>query len=303
MKKQEDLFTIVFLPGSKGRVRRLTLTRQALKSSLAVTLTVLVVSVFLALSYFQMLGKVLELESLRQETKSQRLQIQSFAVNLFDLEKQLLRLKEFDHRLQRAANLGARERSTPADARGGPATLGVELTKVGTPSAQEMMDQMRWGITRLKEEASRQEVSFQRLFEHFEDRRYQLAATPSLWPVRGRLTSHFGYRTSPFTGAIEFHSGIDIATAKGTPVHAPADGEVSAVGFNEGYGRYLEIDHGYGLRTAYGHISHTSMSVGQKVRRGQVIASVGNSGNSTGPHLHYEVRAQNVPRNPMKYIF
>jgi murein DD-endopeptidase MepM/ murein hydrolase activator NlpD len=129
-----------------------------------------------------------------------------------------------------------------------------------------------------------------------------LASSPMLWPVEGRVTSSFGEREDPFNGEGAFHSGIDIATIYGTAVHAPAEGIVVSAGFGNGYGREVVIDHGHGLTTIYGHLSGFGVVAGQHVSRGDVIAYVGDSGRSTGPHLHYEVRIHDQPVNPHKYL-
>ena len=140
------------------------------------------------------------------------------------------------------------------------------------------------------------------LVEYLEDQKSLLASTPSIWPVRGWLTSTFGYRTSPFTGRREMHKGLDIATRSGTPIIAPADGLVVFSGREGGFGNMIVIDHGYGITTRYGHCSALDAKLGQKIKRGDVIARVGNTGRSTGPHVHYEVAVNGVPVNPSRYI-
>jgi murein DD-endopeptidase MepM/ murein hydrolase activator NlpD len=125
---------------------------------------------------------------------------------------------------------------------------------------------------------------------------------PTLWPVVGRITSSFGERLDPFNGEGAFHSGIDIGTSFGAPVRAPADGVVLKASYGNGYGREIIIDHGNGIETLYGHLSGFAVTAGEQVRRGQVIGYVGDSGRSTGPHLHYEVRIRNTPVNPHKYL-
>ncbi len=126
--------------------------------------------------------------------------------------------------------------------------------------------------------------------------------TPSIYPTSGILTSPFGFRRDPFTGKIKHHDGIDISAPEGTPIVAPADGIVKSVRWVRGYGLLIEIDHGFGVTTRYGHCSRSAVRQGQFVRRGQVIGYVGNTGRSTGPHLHYEVRVMGRPINPIKYI-
>ncbi len=126
--------------------------------------------------------------------------------------------------------------------------------------------------------------------------------TPSLWPVLGRVTSSFGERLDPFNGEGAFHAGLDIAAAYGTPVRAPADGVIAKAGPASGYGREMIVDHGGGITTIYGHLSAFAMVAGQVVKQGQVIGYIGSAGRSTGPHLHYEVRVNNMPVNPHKYL-
>jgi murein DD-endopeptidase MepM/ murein hydrolase activator NlpD len=127
--------------------------------------------------------------------------------------------------------------------------------------------------------------------------------TPSVWPVEGKLESGFGGRRNPFgANSYEFHSGQDIDAPWGAPVIAGANGNVSFVGWQNGYGQLVVIDHGGGLTTRYGHLSHIDVSQGQTVTRGQFIARVGSTGRSTGPHLHYEVRINEEPVNPLQYL-
>ena len=129
-----------------------------------------------------------------------------------------------------------------------------------------------------------------------------LANAPSLWPVVGPVTSSFGEREDPFNGEGAFHAGIDISSTFGEPVRATADGTVEMADRASGYGREVVIDHGFGVKTLYGHLSGFAVIAGQQVTRGQVIGYVGMSGRSTGPHLHYEVRVRNTPVNPHKYL-
>jgi murein DD-endopeptidase MepM/ murein hydrolase activator NlpD len=120
--------------------------------------------------------------------------------------------------------------------------------------------------------------------------------------VQGVVTSSFGARLDPFNNEGAFHSGIDIATALGDAVRAPADGTVVKAGMGTGYGREVIIDHGHGMETLYAHLSGFAVVAGQDVRRGDILGYVGSSGHSTGPHLHYEVRIHDTPVNPSKYL-
>lgn len=130
----------------------------------------------------------------------------------------------------------------------------------------------------------------------------QLATKPSIWPTNGEITSGFGWRTSPWGDGSELHPGIDIANSMGTPVVATADGEVVKSEASGGYGNIVQIDHGNGITTIYGHNSRFAVSVGQSVKKGQVISYVGSTGRSTGPHLHYEVRVNGTPVDPTSFL-
>ena len=141
-----------------------------------------------------------------------------------------------------------------------------------------------------------------RLQAFFEDQQQLLAATPSIWPVRGYLSASFGNRKDPFTGMPDFHPGIDVSTPRGTKVVAPADGVVVFVGRKQGYGKAMVINHGYGVVTRYGHLDGWNVRPGQRVRRGDPVAFVGNTGRSTAPHLHYEVWVDDQLRNPIEFI-
>jgi len=148
-----------------------------------------------------------------------------------------------------------------------------------------------------------QRASLEALVAGLEDRRDQLAATPSIWPTSGFVTSGYGFRISPFTGRQQFHAGIDIAADFGTKIVAPASGRVIWAGQRGAFGRVVEIDHGFGVSTIFGHTDDIYVRVGQRVERGTRIASVGSTGRSTGPHLHYQVKANGRTVNPADYIF
>jgi septal ring factor EnvC (AmiA/AmiB activator) len=127
-------------------------------------------------------------------------------------------------------------------------------------------------------------------------------SSPSIWPVEGLVTGSFGERIDPFNGEGAFHNGVDISSSYGQAVIAPADGVVEFADFFGGYGRAVVLEHGRGVSTRYGHLSGFAVTQGQRVHRGDIIGYVGLSGRSTGPHLHYEVRINDIPVNPHKYL-
>lgn len=139
--------------------------------------------------------------------------------------------------------------------------------------------------------------------QNVERREALAAATPSIWPTRGWLTGRFGERADPFDGGPEFHEGIDISASKGTPVFATADGVVETAGYNSGgYGNMIMLRHGFGLETRYGHLSRFAVRAGDRVKRGQVIGYVGETGRATGYHLHYEIIANGQLLNPLRLL-
>jgi len=129
-----------------------------------------------------------------------------------------------------------------------------------------------------------------------------LGIAPSLWPVVGEITGHFGERLDPFSGEGAFHAGMDIASHYGDAIRATADGVVAETDRRTGYGRLIVIDHGFGVTTWYGHLSGFNTQPGTHVKAGDIIGYEGQSGRSTGPHLHYEVRIYNTPVNPWRYL-
>lgn len=146
------------------------------------------------------------------------------------------------------------------------------------------------------------EQSVIELWESLSASQSVLAATPSIRPARGPIGSTFGYRIDPINGKTKMHAGLDIVASPGTPVRSPADGIVSFAGWDDTYGKLVSIDHGYGVLTRYAHNSQIYVQVGQKVSKYDVISATGSTGRSTGPHLHYEVRVNGIPVNPMNYI-
>jgi murein DD-endopeptidase MepM/ murein hydrolase activator NlpD len=162
--------------------------------------------------------------------------------------------------------------------------------------------QLQAQAERLAAELAERERSLDELVGRLEGKSAQLASTPSIWPTSGWVTSGYGYRTSPFTGRKQFHSGLDIAANFGTPVVAPATGRVVFAGRKGAMGKMVEIDHGYGIHSLYGHLAEFFVKKGEFVERGQRIAAVGSTGRSTGPHLHYAVRLDRKHVNPANYI-
>lgn len=157
-------------------------------------------------------------------------------------------------------------------------------------------------IDQAVKDSNLKEQSVIELWELLSDRQSLLAATPSIQPARGPIGSRFGYRIDPINGRQKMHAGLDITAPPGTPIRSPADGIVSFAGWDDQFGKLVSIDHGYGVLTRFAHNSQIFVQVGQKVSRYDVIAAVGSTGRSTGPHLHYEVRVNGIAVNPANYV-
>ena len=166
----------------------------------------------------------------------------------------------------------------------------------GTSSPEE------WQLERLLSLAQQEAEDLATIEEELKARVGEQKNMPCIMPAEGIVTSGFGYRRDPVWGGWRFHAGIDIAGPAGTPIIAAAGGTVISAGWDKGYGLAVEIDHGKGVTTYYAHCSRLAVSPGMEVKRGEVIAYTGATGKATGPHLHYEVRVNGVPRNPEKYI-
>ncbi len=166
------------------------------------------------------------------------------------------------------------------------------------PTLTAVKERLDW----LAKQTAAQERILSELSQAAEQRSSRWASTPSIWPVKGWVTSGFGPRISPFTEKPAWHDGLDIGAAPNAPVQAPAQGRVTSTGFDPKLGNIVRVDHGFGVETLYGHLAKALVKEGQRVNRGDVIALVGSSGLSTGPHLHYMVKVNGQALDPAKYI-
>jgi murein DD-endopeptidase MepM/ murein hydrolase activator NlpD len=298
--KKEGIFTIWIFRGGPFKPLKIKLPGRIAKILLAVLLVIIVSFPFITMSY---ISKTAQLAQIRHERAAQSEHIASLNKQVGEFQQQIQRLKEFDVKLRIIANLENAEETDSFLGVGGisPSTR-EPWQEQETEAETKDLQRMKADLDRLCTEAEFREKSFQELYSFLEGKKKELACTPAIWPTRGWLTSRFGYRIDPFTGLRQFHEGIDIANRMGTPIVVPADGVISRVFNNFGFGLMVEVTHGYGIVTRYGHLSKSYVKVGQRVKRGERIAAIGNTGRATGPHLHYEVRLNDVPLNPQNYI-
>jgi murein DD-endopeptidase MepM/ murein hydrolase activator NlpD len=254
--------------------------------------------------YLQVAQDAAENRILRDENLTLRTQLKSVRERIEHIGSTLDRVERFDQKLRAVTMLSDPQRNLamgPTEPEPGTTspttdTQFTQLTTTDTPNA------LMGRLDRLSAEATRQEQSLQELQAYFQDQKSLLASTPSIWPARGWVTSDFGSRLDPYTADRVMHQGLDIAAPHGKEVFSPSDGTVVFAGLEGGYGNVIVIDHGYGIKTRYGHLAKILVKPGEKVKRGALIAAVGNTGRSTGPHLHYEVRVNGIPQNPRKFI-
>ncbi|MEA3280094.1 MAG: M23 family metallopeptidase [Thermodesulfobacteriota bacterium] len=253
-------------------------------------------------SFIKIRGVESDIISQMDEIANQRKQINKFADEINDLKAKLVELNNFEKKIRIIANIEKNDEQDSLFGVGGsiPEDLDTEipLTERHNSLLREMHEQTK----QLKLASTGQEEGFESLLKHLEDQRNLLASTPAIRPTKGWISSRFGYRKSPFTGLREFHKGLDIATKNGTPIIASADGIVTYAGRKRLMGRMIVIDHGHGMVTRYAHLEKILKKSGEPVKRGDTIGLVGNTGRSTGPHLHYEVRLNGIPVNPERYI-
>jgi murein DD-endopeptidase MepM/ murein hydrolase activator NlpD len=269
--------TIIFVPHARARFRQLTISTRRLAVAAAGIAVLFVATLSFGWAFFasqrqdrQYRQAIAENERLRAATAALHQRLDGISQQLSDFEART-------RRLAIVAGLG--------DAvRGG----------VGGPSAASSTD-LSGRSAMVSSRLSQLESQFSRRFE-------LVASTPTVWPVHGAVNSGFGVRPDPFTGQPAFHEGVDISTARSEPVLATADGVVLRSGWAGEYGKAIALLHGDRYETVYGHLEQTLVAEGQKVHRGDRVGLVGSTGRSTAPHLHYEVRVDGHPVNPLEYI-
>ena len=310
-KTKKPVLTLIAVPEEGGRVRRLQLSRRALNLALIGLGLLFVVGCVVLMDYVTSRFELIHLRhqigqsqesnaKLAQTNKYQEAQIEALSGKVAGIRKKLDRMDEIDNSIRRLTHLNPEEEGAAAAAMGGEGEplVGTHFG-LGGKSAFQSFHAI---LDRLDQGADHRVGSLEALQKDLSSFTGTLVTVPSIWPVRGWVSSEFGYRISPFTGDRAMHTGIDVATPEGMPVIAPADGIVQFIGVQGNYGNALVLRHGAGLSTLFGHLQAALVSEGTLVKRGQQIALVGNTGRSTGPHLHYEVRLDNLPVNPRRYI-
>ena len=331
MNDPKKNISIYFVTNDEKQTRKITLPVSYLKFILFIAAFV-IISLFAGfIDYFGLLAQSIENKKLKIENQNLQKQFQVVEGKLASLQSGLDRVGVITNKLKLITDTHMKDRSERLSF---PAQINNagegEVAAADRMSTEEFYEQepsiqtenpvntLRGELATEKSSANYatlvikideavkdsllKEQSVIELWESLSASQSLLAATPSIRPTRGPIGSRFGYRVDPINGSMKMHAGLDIVVSPGTPVRAPADGVVSFAGWDDFYGKLVSIDHGYGVLTRYAHNSQIYVQVGQKVAKYDVISATGSTGRSTGPHLHYEVRVNGVPVNPMNYI-
>jgi murein DD-endopeptidase MepM/ murein hydrolase activator NlpD len=237
-----------------------------------------------------------------EEIFSQRKQIQNLGSKINLLKSEIDELNNFKKKIQTIANIENEDEQEGIFGIGGPIYEELDTEIALKENHNELIRRMHQQVQHIELAALNQKETFESLFNSLENQISVMASTPTIRPVKGLITSTFGFRKSPFTGLRDFHHGLDIGAKTGSSVKATADGKVTFASKQGSLGNLVIIDHGHGMLTRYGHLSKILINRGDIVKRGEIIGEVGNTGRSTGSHLHYEVHLNGVPVNPQKYI-
>lgn len=288
----------MLIPGASGILKQLRIPLAAIYLVLAIIIVLVFSSFFFSAQFFTDKVANKELQQLRVENERLKEQYEQMRWYLAEVEDRYEKLVKKEIYLRSIFDLPEIEPQQRQLGIGGPPP----------PTMASMSETERAAVAT--------EVEVDRLLKlsEFELEKYaeietsllslkgRLDHTPSIWPTKGWISRGYGMKYDPFTGYKQMHRGLDIANHRGTPIVATADGRVASVGRNGGMGKTIVINHGFGFKTKYGHLSEIKVKRGQKVKRGDVIALMGSTGYSTGPHLHYEVIRNGRTLNPMKYI-
>lgn len=266
---------------------------------------------FMVVHYFHIVDRAAENRVLKRENIDLKAQVRKVQEEIARIDGKMQRIDQLANKVRAITQLNDPERNLAmgplSEDRATPPVLfapgerdDYEYENLDSQLALRLVDSK---LDSVESESLLQESSLRELQAYLAEEKTLLATTPSVRPTKSKfLTSTFGLRVDPYTNRRAMHKGVDFAADHGADVYAPADGLVLFVGNRGGYGKTVVLDHGYGVQTHFAHLSASRVQLGEQVKRGQVIAAVGNTGRSTGTHLHYEVRFNGIPQDPEKFI-
>jgi murein DD-endopeptidase MepM/ murein hydrolase activator NlpD len=285
-------YTLVIVPHAKAKFRKIKLPYYKLLLTGIATIAFVAALTVLLIHYFFMLGDASRVEQLAKENVK--------------LKKEKIRYEQLTSEISHRINLISEKTKVLSTLAGVDQVMNLERGDIPDLSAQFGNEQLDRELPLRRVELNNLQTNLERVEKAFNEKQEELDYTPSVWPLIstevGWISSNLGYRNDPLTGKRAYHNGIDISTSEGTPIIAPANGVVVEVSSSRTLGNTLGIDHMNGYTTIYGHLKAFNVKVGERITRGQIIGYLGNTGRSTGPHLHYEVRLNGKPVNPKLYI-
>ena len=327
MPESEDTFTVIIFRGARANPWRIKVRRAIVKNALLVGLCLLLIQGGIWAHYVYQWSQLEEFEGVKQELTFSKTQTKNFSSEVDTIKKRMVVLENLNRKLQTMFGLEVDElqgvpvvpgqggeelpiEGVSGDSFSGSLGATEEDAEVKTPevsqsfySTEKQIEEVKIGLSWLSQKTEMESKILDELSSVAQQKAEQWAATPSIWPTRGRVTSRFGPRVSPFTGKKALHAGIDIGAPTGTEVRSPASGKIVVAAYDGRMGKFIRIDHGYGMETTYGHLSKIYVKYGDRVERGDLIGLVGSSGKfSTGPHLHYQVAVNDRVVNPIHYI-
>jgi murein DD-endopeptidase MepM/ murein hydrolase activator NlpD len=297
-------FTVLVVPSPNDRIRRYEISGRWIRWGGAAGLVFLAIAGVFSILAFILFEKEARMIALQHQSRLQKEEIVRIYRRLQDIHSTMVDVAKLERKVRLIMNTTESNSSNVALGLGGPeqSVAPSVLIQKGRRGMEDLMTEMDRQIGDIEHGVLNQEESLAGLKHVIQDRQTEWAFTPSIWPAHGVVTSRFGWRTSPFGLGRDFHPGLDIAGSMGTPIIATASGTVSLAGWDQGFGKTVVIDHTSSISTLYGHLEKVAVYEGEHVKRGDVIGYLGNSGLSTGPHLHYQIMVNRSPVNPRRYI-
>ncbi|MFH1700474.1 MAG: M23 family metallopeptidase [Candidatus Zixiibacteriota bacterium] len=294
----KDKITVMIIPRQGGNMSSHSIPVKLLWAVALFGICFLVINVFLLADYFSQRVDRARLNKLLGENQMLSEQYAAVEESINELRGNYAELVNKEEAIRTIFGLPAIDEEARMLGVGGPEDPALNNFTEATAEALKVSADVDELLRLAKFERER----YREVYEILDNKRDLLNHTPSIMPTRGHFSSGYGTRNDPFTGLKEFHPGLDISNGNGTPIYATANGKISAVRINGGLGKMISIDHGYGFKTRYGHMSDYKVKVGQRVKRGEIIGLMGSTGYTTGPHLHYEVIKNGKHINPYKFI-
>ena len=288
--------TVIFVPHAHAKLRKWRVSNLQIGLVAGCVLLLTLTAAFFTWSHFSAKVNPVEISRLEGENEKLRKVNEDFESSVRKLQEQLAAYEDRTRQLAIVAGIATLDGGEAGIGGGSPMD---EMDEIGAAGDRDVAEV---SIPALESRAREMAGTLKVVEARLQQRARLISATPAITPVKGILTSGFGYRNDPVTHGRGDHQGVDIAAAPGQPVRASADGLVLRSGTMGGLGSAIYLAHGYGLTTRYGHLSKIEVRPGQRVKRGDIIGRVGNTGRSTGYHLHYEVRQDGEPVNPLVYI-